>query len=166
MKGAGRSVLQDWVHQLTFMQQSVLITSCRGPDGLHKDHVAKALLRWLRRCFLISAFDKKVLEDPRQPGGGSFTGPIPARFESLDDMVDEYLKSCDEVPHHFHLHLMHSAEILGYKHPTPWIREWWRIVYYRMANDMHLVPETEEKMERRLGDNEAGWRKAEEVTAL
>jgi len=34
----GRSVLQDWVHELTFMQQSVLIAAVRGPDGIRKDH--------------------------------------------------------------------------------------------------------------------------------
>lgn len=27
-----RSVLQDWVIELSFMQQSVLISSVRGPD--------------------------------------------------------------------------------------------------------------------------------------
>ena len=46
-----KCVLQPWVLNLTYMQQSVLITSVRGPDGIRKDHVAKLLLRWLRRCF-------------------------------------------------------------------------------------------------------------------
>jgi len=35
----------------------------------------------------------------------------------IDKALKEYLYSVDEVPHHFHLHLMHAAEILGYKHP-------------------------------------------------
>ena len=59
-----RSVLQDWVMNLTFMQQSVLLTSLRAPDGIRKDHPVKVLCRWLRRCILISAFDKRPLLDP------------------------------------------------------------------------------------------------------
>lgn len=157
-----RSVLQDWVHNLTFMQQSVLIAATRGPDGLHKDHVAKQILRWLRRCYLISAFDRRALTDPAENGGGLFTGPVD---RPLDEVASDYLRSVDEIPHHFHLHLMHAAEILGYKHPDREIGAWWSRFYLRMVNDAHLCPETEERMDIRLGDNQASWRAAEEVVA-
>lgn len=63
------TVLQNWVTDLTFMQQTVLISAVRGPDGLRKDHPVKILLRWYRRCILISAFDKKALTDPFYHGG-------------------------------------------------------------------------------------------------
>lgn len=168
-------VTQFWVHDLTWMQQSVLLTAIRGPDGLRKDHVAKLLCRWLRRCVLYSAFDGKVLLAPYDPGerqGGSFTGAScrrPSDGEDWQDLMDavvvDYLRTTDETPHHFQLHLMHAAEILGYKHPTPGVRHWWRQTYFRMANDMHLNPETEEQMDRRLGDSEPDWRAAEEATA-
>lgn len=36
-----RSVLQDWVTSLSFMQQSVLIAAMRGPDGVEKMHKSK-----------------------------------------------------------------------------------------------------------------------------
>ena len=55
-------VLQDWVLELTMMQQSVLIAAVRGPDGIAKNHVAKLLLRWYRRCILKSAFDQAVID--------------------------------------------------------------------------------------------------------
>jgi hypothetical protein len=70
-----RSVLQDWVNELTMMQQSVLLTAVRGPDGLPKYHPSKYLLRWYRRCILLSAMDGRVLDDPFEVNGGSFTGP-------------------------------------------------------------------------------------------
>ena len=89
----------------------------------------------------------------------------PCNFSSLKIAVDEYLKSLDEVPHHFQLHFMHASEILGYKHPTELIRTWWEKLYYRLANDMHLNPETVEQMDRRLDDNHDAWRTAEEVVA-
>lgn len=69
------SVLQDWVEDLTMMQQSVLMTAVRGPDNLPKYHPSKYLLRWYRRCILLSAMDGRVLIDAYEPNGGSFTGP-------------------------------------------------------------------------------------------
>lgn len=160
-----RFVLQPWLGNLTFMQQSVLLTAIRGPDTLPKNHVAKAILRWYRRCILLHAFDGQVIDNPYDDHGGSFTGPIPSPYETIEDALDAYLKSVDEVPHHFHLHLMHAAEILGYKHPDFEIARWWQTAYCRMVNDMHLFPEPEDCMDRRLGDSEHQWREAEEVVA-
>lgn len=171
------NVLQGWVSDLPLMQQSVLIAAVRGPDGIRKDHVAKLLLRWMRRCFLLSAFDGRALVHPGDPGGGSFTGPsIPEILHQYDDgdpswpivmdqLVDEYLRTVDELPHHFQLHFMHAAEILGYKHPDAIIRDWWHKTYLRLVNDLHLVPESRNRMDWRLGDNELQWRAGEEVTA-
>lgn len=166
------SVLQEWVQRLTFMQQSVLIAAVRGPDGIAKNHISKVLLRWYRRCVLYSAFESKVhgypytITDPYATGGGSFTGPASNKdYPTLKYVVDEYLSSLDELPHHFQLHFMHAAEILGYKHPEERCRAWWNHFYLRLANDMHLNPETEEQMNKRLGDLEEDWRAAEEVVA-
>lgn len=172
------SVLQEWVQRLTFMMQSVLITAIRGPDGLDKNHVSKLLLRWLRRCVLYSAFESKTARAPASfmnpwaPGGGSFTGPSISQEpiftsweEDMNRIVNEYLSALDAIPHHFQLHFMHAVEILGYKHPDEHIRTWWNFVYRRLANDMHLNPETEVQMDKRLGDFQSDWRAAEEVTA-
>jgi hypothetical protein len=178
-------VTQDWTHEISMMQQSVLLTAVRGPDGLPKYHPVKYLLRWFRRCVLLSAMDGRVLADPVEPNGGSFTGPSvvwdrqgfiaagelrdgaghtaasaawrSTTFEALDDWVSDYLRSLDEVPHHFQLHFMHAAEIVGYKHPDPDIRAWWHSVYCRLVHDMHLWPESSDEMDRRLGDDREGW---------
>jgi hypothetical protein len=183
-KNSNISVFQDWVYTLTFMQQSVLIASVRGPDGINKDHCAKVLIRWLRRSFLVCAFEKIVHNSPDEPCGGSFTGPSlkPRGFSHLLGVtqtlrstgewaiemhreVREYLRHVDELPHHFQLHFMHAAEILGYKHPDEKIRNWWHQTYQMLVNDMHLSAETEEDMDKRLGDSEEAWRAREEVTA-
>lgn len=169
----GKSVLQDWVLELSFMQQSVLITATRGPDGIKKDHVAKLLIRWLRRCYLLSAFDGIAIDNPYQNGGCSFTGPsinLSSLYKEtwdhfMDEVVLDYLRTVDELPHHFQLHFMHAAEILGYKHPTEKTREWWHKTYLTLVNDMHLFPESEEQMDKRLGYSEQNWREAEKVTA-
>jgi hypothetical protein len=152
------SVLQPWVEQLTLMQQSVLITATRGPDGMPKKHIAKFVMRWIRRCYLLSAFDRCTLCTPDDPRGGNFTGPIPIPLEELET---QYLNAVDEIPHHFHMHVVHAAEILGYKHPIPWIRDYWNKFYLRSVKDLHLRPESEEDMDKRLGDNRENWAKAD-----
>ncbi len=160
------SVVQEWVSGLTMMQQSVLFTAVRGPDGIPKYGSIKMLLRWYRRCILKSSFLGIVMTDPVTPDGGSFLG---ASLEGDDDAdpwtdrmlihVNQYMKDLDGIPHHFQLHFLHSAEILGYKHPDPVIRFWWAILYARLAHDMHLHPETAEEMDARLGDSRDGWLK-------
>ena len=169
------SVLQEWVHELKFMQQTVLLTAIRGPDGIAKYSPPKMLLRWYRRCVLISAMDARVIEDPFDTGGGSFTGPSLKTLDpewnandwnaGMHDSVSEYLKVLDCIPTHFHMHFLHACEILGYKHPSEKIRKFWLEVYHRFVNEMHLNPETELEMDQRLGDNREGWlNKADSAT--
>lgn len=161
MKGP---VTQTWTHALPYMQQTVLLTAVRGPDGVAKYHPVKFLLRWYRRCILVSSLDGMVLTDPFDLRGGSFMGPInlpPVDGKSwqdqMDVVVDRYLQSTDELPHHFQLHFMHAAEIVGYKHPDREIRVWWDGVYWRLVNDMHLHRETEVELDARLSDSREGW---------
>jgi hypothetical protein len=166
-----KNVTQEWTHSLPMMQQTVLLTAVRGPDGLPKYAGCKMLLRWYRRCLLLSALDGKVLTDPWDANGGSFTGPSLKHTldvdweEGMNAIVADYLRSLDAIPHHFQLHLMHAVEVVGYKHPDQRVRTWWRGVYDRLVNDMHLHPETEDEMDERLGDTRAGWlRRADSAT--
>jgi hypothetical protein len=165
-----RSVLQDWVMQLPLMQQSVLLTAVRGPDGIDKYHLVKYLVRWYRRCILISALDGVVLDRPYDERGGSFTGPsfthedeylynqgLHTWQQKMDKLVDGYIKRLDALPHHSSMHFLHAVEILGYKHPDVDIREWWCKLYLRLVGDLHLHPETEDELDRRLGDSRSGW---------
>lgn len=159
-------VTQKWTHELTCMQQTVLLTAIRGPDGVAKYHPVKFLIRWYRRCVLLGALDHNIFENPYDPRGGSFTGPSYEWPPSLDHdwrekmngVVEKYLQSLDELPHHFQLHFMHAAEIIGYKHPDPVIRDWWHWLYLELVMDMHLSPETEAELDYRLGDSEEQWR--------
>lgn len=156
------SVVQEWIYSVPMMQQTVLLTAIRGPDGLPKYGSVKMILRWYRRCVLLSALDGKVLVNPYDNSGGSFTGPsLSAPIEKweggMNTHVDAYLRELDSIPHHFQMHFMHAAEILGYKHPDNRVRAWWNSVYLRLVNDMHVHAETEIEMDGRLGDNRTGW---------
>ncbi len=159
-------VTQKWTHDLTCMQQTVLLTAIRGPDGVAKYHPVKYLLRWYRRCVLLGALDHNVFTNPHDPRGGSFTGPSYTYPDGprhdwtkpMMPVVEKYLQSLDEIPHHFQLHLLHAVEIVGYKHPDDFIREWWHSVYLELVDDMHLSPESEADLDYRLGDSEDQWR--------
>lgn len=161
------SVTQTWVQDLSMMQQSVLLAAIRGPDGTPKyGGGAKMLLRWYRRCILLSAMDGRVLADPIEPNGGSFTGPSLDGYDDLDPWgdrmqvhVNDYLRNVDALPHHYQMHFLHAAEIVGYKHPDAAISMFWRQLYLRLVNDFHLHPETEAELDDRLGDTRAGWLK-------
>lgn len=157
------SVMQEWTWNLSFMQQTVLLTAIRGPDGSPKYGPIKMLLRWYRRCVLVSSLDGEVLENPYDTRGGSFMGPsydiigsYPWQIE-MGNIFSEYLRDLDAIPHHFQLHLMHAFEIVGYKHPYTDIREWFFKAYTRLVKDMHLNIELEEHMDHRLGDNRDDW---------
>lgn len=180
-------VQQRWVLQIPFMQQSVLFAAIRAPDGIRKNHPVKVLLRWYRRCVLLSAFDQRALTDPFEPGGGSFTGPfefhhaaefglwtgVPSsancwekqRPYVFNSMRNVYLNHVDELPHHFQLHFMHAAQIVGIHHTEESIARWWKEFYLMIVNDAHLHPETDEQMNRRLSDNRDEWMRREEVVA-
>lgn len=166
-----RPVTQPWTHALPMMQQTVLLTAVRGPDGLPKYAGVKMLLRWFRRCTLLSAMDGRALTNPYDNNGGSFTGPsFPVPHEPWEEMMEEvvsdYLRTLDAIPHHFQLHFMHAAEIVGYKHPNQRIQAWWRELYFRLVNDMHLKPEFEDEMDERLGDNREGWLKRADAATV
>lgn len=168
-------VTQEWVHDLSFMMQSVLLTAIRGPDGVRKDHVAKLVCRWLRRCVLLSAFDRTTLFLPEDPRGGSFTGPsvrrqgpswqlvgdqggwFNSRDEAMDEIVSRFIRATDELPHHFTMHIKNAAQVIGFKHPMPEISQFWLSFYLRLCDDMHDNPERLDQFEKRLGDDEGDW---------
>ena len=79
----------------------------------------------------------------------------------LDAAVSAYFSTVDEIPLHFHLHLVHSSEILGYKHPVPSIRNFWHQLYLQFVKGFHMNPETEAEMDKRLGDQFDDWRARE-----
>lgn len=147
-------VLQDWTVNIPRMQQSVLLSAIRCEDGTPKFHQKKQLIRWYRRCVLKSAFTGEEIISPSAHDGGSFTGAIDDEKEALNS----FLQSRDDMTLHYYMHCMHAFEIVGYKHSVPAIREFWHGAYLRMVNVMHVYPETEDQMDRRLGDNVTGWK--------
>lgn len=148
------SVLQDWIHELPLMQQSVLLSVIRAEDGTEKGHKKKDLIKWFRRCVLKSAFTGKAIHEPNFDDGGSFTGHV----RDINAALNDFIVSRDGMTLHYFVHCMHAFQILGYKLPDIERRLWWRDAYVRMVHTLHLYPESMEAMDRRLGDNVNGWK--------
>ena len=46
----------------------------------------------------------------------------------------------DELPHHYYMHLMHGAQIAGYKHPNDLFRRRWLDFYLDVATTFICIP--------------------------
>jgi hypothetical protein len=121
------------------MQQSVLLSALRGVDGVSKNNPAKELTRRLRTFVCVDARPPERQHSFMQTSASS-----------LDSCVDRFLEDVDPYPVHFVLHLLYAIEIIGYKHPDLDIREQWCNAYRLIVWEMHLNPETEEQLDRRL----------------
>lgn len=145
------SVFPEWLQQLPMQQQSVLLLAARGPDGIRKKHPCKAIVRAYRGTVLKAAKYGRELRFHEEAD----TFMSLCRFQNFGlwrEDIDAFLESIDEIPHHYVRHLMHGAEILGYKHPDSRYKERWLEFYGRCVGDAHLELETEATMDKRLSD--------------
>ena len=130
------SVLKEWVFELPYRMQSVLMCSLRGCDTARKDDPSKFITRGLRAMLLNNAdptntFIVEGVPDPKH--------------------VKTFLWDMDSYPLHYVMHTLHAAEIAGYKHPDKDFRKWWLSFYLDLVKGLHLNPETEAQLDIRLG---------------
>lgn len=146
-----RSIQPEWCRSLPLQQQSVLLLATRGPDGIGKQHPVKDVLRAYRACVLTAAKWGRPMKYG-EAGDGFMSLDLFGSDLQWAGVCDEYMLSVDSIPHHFVMHLLYGAEILGYKHPDVRFRDRWRLFYVECVRDLHLTPETEEEMDERLND--------------
>jgi hypothetical protein len=158
------SALHDWVCDLPFQMQALLMTTMRGPDENNKYNAAKAIVRYLRgaMCKPAGDWDGTNNNDFMWGDYNKVLGETKTPFEYYSDL---FWQDHDEYPHHFIMHLVHCAEVVGYKYPDPEIAMAWRNFYYEACFAFHMNPETEEQMDKRLNDFGCGiHNQKEEVT--
>lgn len=142
-KYSNESVLHDWVCELKFQMQALLLTAMRGPDENNKFNSAKSLIRYLRGVVIKPAGDWSGLND------NDFMWGDYSQFESYAEV---FWEDHDEYPHHFIMHLIHCAEVVGYKHSNKDVRDHWRHFYYCACQAFHMKAEWEVEMDKRLND--------------
>lgn len=132
--GEGK-VLRDWMGDLPWKMQSVILSALRGPDTQYSPNLKK-VVRWMRVTTQNNA-------DPSH----SYMQQEP--LPSLDDIEKEVVFS----NLHYVTHLLHAIEIIGYKHPDKGVAKTAREYYEGIAREFfHLNPETESQLEERLKD--------------
>lgn len=136
------SVVKEWVSDLPFTQQALLMLSLRGPDGVPKHSPAKYLLYYIRDVVLHAAY----------PYDGEFEkcGFMRADYENFRDAVNAFFDDLDQYPMHFIMHLIHAAEVVGYAHPDEEIRNHWFTFYCYGCKCLHMTPETQYDLYERL----------------
>lgn len=138
-------VLQDWVEKLGLRHQGTLLTAIRGCDTTPKEEASKALTRVYRAMVLNPhcGDPKKALTFIELPE----TDVILHRMHAVE-------RSHDHLPHHFLMHLIHAAEIVGFCHPKALYRDLWRGFYETMCQKMHMRAETLAELNKRLNADE------------
>ena len=137
------SVLQDWVIELPLREQGTLLTGVRGCDLTPKlplEATERQLVGFLRYCVMNPA-------DPREVG---ITG---AFFQMYPPEEGWRASELGHYPLHWYTHLMHSYEVIGYRHPNALLRLQAARIYRHLAESLHLNAETKEQMIERLSED-------------
>lgn len=141
-------LLASWIDELSLQQQAVLVMALRGPDGFHKHHGSKRLLRYYRACIMVSAMRGKLLE----PGESAGTFMLVPDDEEFAQALQVWTHVEDAMPVHYYTHFMHGAQVLAYKHPDEKTRKRWWTFYDMCCDYLHVPHETEAAMDERLND--------------
>jgi len=128
-------VLQKWMGEIPLKQQSVLLSSLRGPDNAYLPNIKK-VTKWIRSIAQKNA-------DPSREYMRTETLP---KFEELE----RELNFCTV---HYAVHLMWALEIIGYGHPDKKLAIIASDYYKELSTQLfYLQPETRKQLNKRLED--------------
>lgn len=128
-------VLLEWMKQLPLKQQSVLLSSLRGPDNANYPTIKK-VTKWIRSIVQKNA-------DPTK------------KYMHLEELPSfgELEKEIEFCSVHYAAHLLQALEIIGYEHPDKNTSSFAENYYKGFAlQTFHLNPETREQLTKRLED--------------
>ncbi len=138
------SVVQDWISYLPFTQQAVLLVALRGPDGMTKWNGCKKMTFFIRGVILHAAYPNY---DDSYPESFCF---MRCDYNNFNTDLQQFFREVDEMPHHYLMHTLHAAQIIGYKHPDPYIASLFGEMYLKGCKDFHMNAESVEDMDKRL----------------
>ena len=129
-------VLQKWMGEIPMKQQSVLLSSLRGPDNTFS-HNIKKITKWIRATIQKNA-------DPTNKGY--------MRPEGLP-LIEEIEKELEYCTVHYAVHLISALEIIGYQHPDKKIASIANNYYSTLVSQtFNMRPETRKQLNCRLED--------------
>lgn len=135
--------------------QGTLLTGIRGCDVAPKFIPPKSevyvaengrgmgaereLVAFLRFCVMNPA-DEREIDVP-----GAFFQSVPPAYWKPSQF--------GHYPQHWYAHLMHSFEVVGYCNPNTKLAGTARGIYIQLVHNLHLLPETFERMNERLTED-------------
>jgi hypothetical protein len=133
-----KNVLQEWLSDLSWKKQTVLISALRGPD-IGSTAEIKQVSKWIRTIILENADPvKNYMKIDHLP--------------DFKEMVRSNPQSIDMLSVHFLHHLMSAIEIIAYYHPSNHIKGDALAWYHKICHYLNIEPETKELLENRLVD--------------
>lgn len=133
--------------ELPLREQGTLLTAVRGCDDEPKQWTARGvaespgrrLTAFIRWCFMNPA-------DPREVN-------IPGAFFQSEPPYPFKPSEFGHLPQHWYSHVMHSLEVIGYRHPLYGIRTKASALYGSMVTNLHLEIESRDRMVERLSED-------------
>jgi hypothetical protein len=147
-------VLQDWGMELPLREQGTMLTGVRGCDIVpkHPPTIDETYgCRTVEGCVerQLSAFFRYCVLNPADPREIDIPG---AWFQSRPP--EQWKPSqLGHLPLHWYSHLMHSFEVVAYRHPDRDLRGYASEIYGRLVRNLHLNPETKQQMIDRLSED-------------
>jgi hypothetical protein len=71
--------------------------------------------------------------------------------------MEAFRKDVDHYPHHYVMHVVHAAQVLGCYHPEPVRARVWAKFYEDLCKGLHVNPESRAQLERRLNADEVSF---------
>jgi hypothetical protein len=151
-----KSIVREWVASLPARMQGTLLTAIRGADTSPREAAVKTLARMYRATVIHGLNDEPL----------TFLMIIDYDHEGfrreVQAMMNAVASDHDALPHHYLMHLIHAAQIVGEFHPHFHCRAMWAGFYVRMCRKMHMTPETLAELRARLEEpNETSFANAQ-----
>lgn len=138
------SMLREWVQELPLREQGVLLSGMRGCDLTPKkplDSPERQLVSYLRYVVCVPNDEAEVGAAP-----GAYMQPNPPPDEEWTP------SELGHYPLHWYAHVMHSYQVVGFRHPSRETRLIAERIYRRFVHSLHLEPEPMVVMVERLSE--------------
>lgn len=133
------SVVQPWVAECSWKEQSILFSGLRGPDHAYLPAI-KQVSKWMRSMCQHNA-------DPTKPYMNEIELPEPYILE----------KELEHSFAHFVHHFADALAVIAYNHPDEWVRSKAYSYHYYIAEELfHFIPEPPEVFKWRHRDKPDG----------
>lgn len=131
-------VLQDWLGEISWKKQTVLLGAIRSPDDVHTLKIKQVVI-WLRAVILKDA----------DPMTGFMHGALRQGLPLFEHMDREF----ERLPLHAAHHIILAMQVVMSEHPQREISLEAQKFYHDAVEAQHLNPEGTGQYEQRMADN-------------